>query len=141
MIKLTEETEKNIQALLFRANAEFNAYETVKSIDTLKEGINLLPAAPEECHLRFSLVSQICTRAYVDGLLDVVDEWLPVYLKCDEMIDGGYGNSEFLVAKLAFDRENFDKAKEYFTIADKKSTGRVWKGEKNVKYFQFFKKK
>ena len=140
MIKLSDETEVLVQAALFEANAQFNAYETEKCINTLKEGIKLLPAPPEEFQLGFSLVYEICERAYEDGLLDVVDEWLPVYVKCDEL-QRGYGNSEFLIAKLAFDRENFDKAKEYFTIADKKSTGRVWKGEKEIKYFQFFKKK
>ena len=49
--------------------------------------------------------------------------------------------------KLYFELENLEDAKRYYGIANEKSKfngakeGRVWKGEKDMKYYKLFKKK
>ena len=139
MIKLDAETEIKVQAVLFKANQQFNNYETQNSLNTLREGIKLFPDKVENCHLGWSILHFLCEYAYEDAVFDVLDEFLPLYHLCDTT-QRGYGTSEFLIAKLAFDRNDLVKAKEYFILANKKSTGRVWQNKKlKPEYRQFFK--
>ena len=44
-----------------------------------------------------------------------------------------YGERELLVGKVAYESEDIEKAKEYLTVADKKSNGKVF-GENDIKY-------
>ena len=139
MIKLDQETEEKVQAALFEANQQFNNYETENSLQTLRDAIALFPDKPERCHLGWSLFNQICEYAYEDGVINVLDEFIPRYAECDSE-QRGFGTSDFLIAKISFDRGEFDKAKNFFEIANRKSEGRVWKQNKlDPKYLDFFK--
>lgn len=140
MKELDEKTEEKIQELIFRAQEEFNAYQTEKCVDTLKEGITLIPGNPAEFQLGFTLVNEICEKSYDDGLLDIVNEWLEQYKECDKA-QRGFGDSEYLVGRLAFDNGDFESAKSNFKIADEKSGGRIWRRKDAVKYFKFYKEK
>lgn len=140
MIDLDSDIEKKIHAILFEATDHFNAGETQKSIDTLKDGFDLLPSDAADWDLGYTLVNEICEKAYDRGMVDVVDGWIELYVKCDNA-QRGYGNSQFLIGKMAFDRGDTQIAKRAFEIADQRSAGRIWRGEKEMKYFQFFKEK
>ena len=140
-MELDEKTEIAVQQAFTDALNLFNNDKTIESINKCIEGINMLPGKPYQYDIEYTFLETLCNHAYVDGLLDIVDEWLEIFLICDNKLRG-YGNSEFLAGQMAYDRNDVIKARDFFFIADEKSGGRVWrKSNLDPKYFMFFKKK
>lgn len=49
------------------------------------------------------------------------------------------GDKEFIAGKVAFELNDLETAKEFFSIANKKSEGRCFGNPQNTKYLKFFK--
>jgi len=88
------------------------------------------------------LVSKYFTHVYVNANeLQKANDYVQTFIECDNK-QRGFGESEFMAGRIAFELNQLNEAKEYFEIATQKSDGRCWKTSDDVvKYYQFYKEK
>ncbi|RZS92499.1 tetratricopeptide repeat protein [Aquimarina brevivitae] len=139
MAQLESELKDKVDGLIDKAMSGFDPNNIQNAISTLKEAWELLPEPKYKWSDSF-LISKYLTHVYFNqNQFDNALDWAKIFNQCDPGRD--YGESEFMLAKVLYQKNNKEEAKEKFKVADQKSDGRVWKGEKNLDYFKFFKGK
>lgn len=139
MAELEKSEKEKVEKLIQDALNIFNPDDIEPAIKILKEAWAVLPEPKEKWYDSF-LISKYLTHAYFNsGDLENALKWAKVFNEADPTRD--YGESEFMLAKVYLTLDQKSEAKEYFELADEKSDGRVWEGEKDMQYFKFYKKK
>ncbi len=137
MATLEQEIKTKVEKLIDKAMSDFNPDDIKSTISTLEKAWDLLPEPKTKWNESF-LVSKYITHVYFNAnKLENALEWAKTFNESDPGRD--YGESEFMLAKVQFKLDKKDQALKNFEIADKKSDGRVWKGEKDMEYFKFYK--
>ncbi|WP_339705301.1 hypothetical protein [uncultured Kriegella sp.] len=139
MKDLDDSKKKKIDDLIENAMRIFDPKNIEQTILILEEAWDILPAKKEDWKESF-LISKYITHVYFNA--EQYDNALVWAKKFNDSNPGrDYGESEFMLGKILVKKNETKKAKKYFEIADKKSDGRVWKGEKDMNYFKVYKSK
>lgn len=137
MATLDKEIKIKVDKYIEEAMGSFNPNKIEDTINILKKAWELLPE-PKTSWMDSFLISKYITHVYFNAnKFDEALEWAEIFNNSDPGRD--YGESEFMLAKVQFKKELKDDAFKNFEIAEKKSDGRVWKGEKDMEYFKFYK--
>ncbi len=139
MANLTGETKVKVDGLIDEAMSKFSRDNISISINLLSTAWDMLPENKNQWNQSF-LIAKYITHVYFNAAeLEKAKEWGLIFNETDP--DRDFGESEFMLGKIDFELGNFPEAKDWFSIADKKSGGRTWKGESDPKYFKFYKEK
>lgn len=139
MKELDQNIKTKIDGLIDKAMKNFNPQDIEASVDILKEAWESLPDKKEDWPESF-LISKYITVVYFNAKkIQKAYEWAKIFNK--SFVNRSYGESEFMLGKILFEKEELEEAKKWFAVADKKSEGRVWKGEKDMRYYKFYKAK
>ena len=131
--------DEHIQRVIDESNQEFDKKNYDDSIKLLEKAWELLPKPKGEYSESYHIALYAIETYLVLNDVNKAKEWSEIIYQCGlNRIDSG--EREFLSGKVAFEAGEFDKAKEYFLIANQKSEGRCFSSE-NGKYLKFFKKK
>lgn len=140
MILETEQRiSQEIERLTNEAFGVFDLESPQPGIDLLIEAYNTLPVPRNEYSESYNLLKYIAVGYYRAGLYDESEKWLSEFYASDSNIRG-YGESEYLAAKIALKRGDKDLAIKHFTVANQKSEGRVFgsdpEDQENLKFFK-----
>lgn len=139
MAELDETKKAEIDALIKQALNNFDPNDIKQAVNLLEEAWSALPLPKEKWYDSF-LIAKYLTHAYFNsGDFENALTWAKTFNEADPTRD--YGESEFMLAKVLYNIDRKVEAKEMFKIAEEKSDGRVWKGEKDLQYFKFYKRK
>lgn len=138
ILELDKNIKQEIDDLDNESRKIFDLENPRPGIDFLIKAYNLLPEPKNSYSESFNLLKYICIASFRSGLIDESMKWLPDFLESDYNIMG-YGASEYLAGKIALKQDDNKKAIQYFMIANQKSSGRVFSGKEEKKYFDFFK--
>ncbi len=142
-LELSLKTE--IETLIKKAMDSFNPHDIESSIEILKEAWNLLPNPKHQWWDSSFLPLKYITIVYFNAKqFENSESWAKEFLIADNF-NRNYGESEFILGKINFEFNRFDEARKYFEIASDKSKdargkSRVWVGEKDIKYKNFYDK-
>lgn len=137
MADLTGEIKKEVDGLIDEAMNKYSRDNINISIKILLTAWDILPEDKNQWNQSF-LIAKYITHVYFNaGELKKAREWGEIFNQTDPNRD--FGESEFMLGKIDFELENFSMAKNWFSIAEKKSGGRTWRGESEPKYFKFYK--
>ncbi|MGE1054984.1 hypothetical protein ACQGS7_26810, partial [Bacillus sp. GFa4/2] len=90
------------------------------------------------CEESYHLVKDIISTCFMVNDLKKAKEWADkIFLTGFARIDSG--DKEFIAGKVAFELDDLETAKEFFSIANTKSEGRCFGNPKNTKYLKFLK--
>lgn len=140
MEELNEELSQQILDLIDEAYNAYSKEIPENSINILQEAWNLLPDNQEDYEEGYLVIHEFVETYFSVGDYLETEKWIEIYLKSDNL-NRNFGIAEFYAGKTAFELGKFEDAKNYFQIAEKKSEGRVWKGNDATKYFKFYKEK
>lgn len=128
---------RKIQALMDKSDNQYNDGQYIEAIHSLEEAWELLPSEKNEYDESFLIVWGILTTAIQAKNVDAMNKWVDKIFDADPArVDSG--EREMWAGRVAYESGNLDQAKEYFTIANKKSRGRCF-GNKDMEYKKFFK--
>lgn len=97
-----------------------------KASNTLLDAWEILPEPKTEWNESYSIAKYLTQNYLSLRQLDEALKWSDILLNCDnERIDSG--EREFYAGKVCFEAKDTDNAKKYFTIANEKSEGRVFR--------------
>ena len=137
VINYSVEIARRIDEIFENTNTDFYNNNHKNIIGLFEEAWELLPDPKTVYDESYLIVENIVNEAIFIGDIDTANKWVEKIFVCSlERIDDG--EREYLAGKVAFERGDFKKAKEYLTIADKKSGGRCFIQEE-LKYFSFLK--
>lgn len=139
MTQLKNTTQVEINALIDKSMKVYSPDDISETISTLEKAWALLPAPKEKWQDGFLIVKYMVHSYFNVKNFEKAEEWSSLFRSFNGIRD--YGESEFMSGKIAFERNKLDIARDYFETAEKKSDGRVWKGERDLKYYKFFKAK
>ncbi|WP_336047132.1 hypothetical protein [Solibacillus ferritrahens] len=138
MAYLQSPVKENFESLVNKSNEQFENGNHNESIRTLEEAWQLLPE-PKGIYSEesFHLVKDIIDTCFIIKDYKKAKEW------SDKMFLTGLarkdtGKKEFISGKVSFELGDEELAKEFFSIANKKSEGRCFEGE-DTKYLKCFK--
>lgn len=136
-MELNEELSQQILDLIDEAYNTYSKESPENSINILHEAWNLIPDNKEEFEEGYLVVHELIETYFSIGDYLATEKWIEMYLKSDN-INRNFGTAEFYAGKTAFELGKLEEAKSYFQIAEKKSKGRIWKGENFKKYADFY---
>lgn len=130
--ELESPLREEIEELDDRSNDAWSDGNYEESIQLALEAWNKLPAPKGEYPESYYLCDGLaCTYLLIGDHVNA-KKWSEELYQCDlERIDSG--EREFLSGKVAFAMNDLESAKKYFTIANKKSSGRCF-GKEDKKY-------
>jgi hypothetical protein len=102
--------------------------EYSKCLDEISSYWNTLPEPKEEIPNSYLLIEYGARVSLVKKEFDRAWDWALLSLNYNE-IRNKMGEGEFLLGKVAFEKNDLDNAKKYFLIAYDKSEGRAFEGE------------
>lgn len=130
MQKLTLETklDQEIEKMWFDAGKMLHQKEFSNSKELMLSAWSKLPE-PRESYSHSYWISRYLTEASI-GLrnFEFADKWLTIHKKTG-LFRVDSGEKDFLEGKLYYAKEEMEKAKHCFEIANKKSEGRLFKNE------------
>ncbi|WP_166246576.1 hypothetical protein [Paenibacillus turpanensis] len=138
MAILQSPIKEKFESLIKKSNDQFENGKHNDSIITLEEAWGLLPE-PKGIYSEesFHLVKDIIDTCFVIKDFKKAKEWSDkIYLTGFARKDTG--KKEFMSGKVAFELGDVELAKEFFSIANKKSEGRCFEDE-DSKYLKCFK--
>jgi len=137
MAELQLPLKKEIETLVNRSNEEFSKNRYAESIKLLEIVWDKIPNPKGLYNESYHIVKDIIETFFVIKNFNKAEEWVEkLFLTGFMRIDAG--EKEFFAGKIAYELENFDIAREFFIIANKKSEGRCFEGE-DEKYLKFLK--
>ncbi|NPC92334.1 hypothetical protein HOO54_08885 [Bacillus sp. WMMC1349] len=130
--------KESVDNLMEKSDQEYSDGNYAKSIELLEEAWMALPEPRVLYDESYHIVKYIIyTYLFINKPQDAMD-WSDLMFICDlERIDNG--EREFIIGKIAYELQRFDKAKELFFVANKKSEGRMFEDE-DPKYLKLIKK-
>lgn len=138
MAYLQSPLKENFESLVNKSNEQFENGNHNESIRTLEEAWELLPE-PKGIYSEesFHLVKDIIDTCFIIKDYKKAKEW------SDKLFLTGLsrkdtGKKEFISGKISFELGDIELAKEFFSIANKKSEGRCFEDE-DTKYLKCFK--
>ena len=140
MSKLEEKERKRVLDLI---DQSFNAYskESIEeSIRLLDEAWSMIPDDKEQWDEGYLVSKEYIDTYFAYEDYNEAEKWIDIFLKADAL-HANHGDGQLLAGQVYFELGKEDLAKKYFTIADEKSKGRLWKGDSVMKYFKFYKEK
>jgi tetratricopeptide (TPR) repeat protein len=124
---------KKIEALMEESNELWESKEYKESINKLVQAWELLPNDKNQYEESYHIVWGILDISILIHDIETMNKWVDKILYADpERFDDG--EKEMWVGKVAFESGDFEKAKEYFRIASKKSGGRCFREERKEYY-------
>ncbi|MFF2484305.1 hypothetical protein [Paenibacillus sp. NPDC058071] len=138
MASLHSPIKEKFEFLINKSNEQFENGNHNDSIKTLEEAWGLLPE-PKGIYSEesFHLVKDIIDTCFVINDFIKAKEWSDkIYLTGFARKDTG--KKEFISGKVAYELGDLELAKEFFSIANKKSEGRCFEDE-HTKYLRCFK--
>lgn len=108
-----------------------NIEENAKYLKTIWEK---LPKVKSKLSVSYHIARELVEDFMIIKDYEEAMKWAMETFKCSAS-RYDYGERELLLGKVAYESGDIDKAKEYFTIADKKSNGRVFE-EDDIKYLK-----
>lgn len=139
MAQLKNPTQVEVNALIDKSMSVYSPNDISETISTLEEAWALLPTPKEKWQEGFLVVKYMVHSYFNVKEFEKAEAWANTFRLFNGIRD--YGESEFMSGKIAFEMDKPAIARNYFEIADKKSGARVWKGERDMKYYKFFKAK
>ncbi len=118
----------DVMASLKDVGEQYKAGELSAALCKLQDLWDALPEPKSNILNSFVIIMYAVKISMQVGDLDLAWSWAilaPNYNQGRQDI----GEAEFLVGKVAFERRDFDTAKEQFTVANLKSRGTVFHGE------------
>lgn len=139
MAILQSPIKEKFESLVNQSNDEFDKGNHNESITLLEEAWNVLPNPKGiYCEESYHLVKDIISTCFMINDLKKAKEWADkIFLTGFARIDSG--DKEFIAGKVSFELGDLETAKEFFSIANKKSEGRCFGNPKNTNYLKFFK--
>lgn len=138
MAYLQSPLKENFESLVNKSNEQFENGNHNESIRTLEEAWELLPE-PKGIYSEesFHLVKDIIDTCFIIKDYKKAKEW------SDKLFLTGLsrkdtGKKEFISGKISLELGDIELAKEFFSIANKKSEGRCFEDE-DTKYLKCFK--
>jgi len=139
MANLEGDIKEKIEKLINKSMDVYSVDNIGKTIDVLNEAWGILPAPKEKWQEGFLIVKYILHSFFNANDFNSAEKWINHFLSYNKIRN--YGESEFIAAKIKLELGKEIEAIDFFKIADVKSEGRVWEGEKNDKYIKFFNSK
>lgn len=129
-----------IKQLKEKSDKEFfnNNYEL--AISLMESAWNELPDDKISYYDSFDIITDILYTAIVSKNKEKMNQWIDkLFIADPDRIEAG--EREYWAGKVEYELGNFDKAKEYFGVAYKKSTGRCFDtcDENDLIYLNFYK--
>jgi len=139
MAILQSPIKEEFESLLEKSNEQFNNGNYNDSIVLLEEAWDIIPNPKGiYCEESYHLVKDIISTCFMVNDLKKAKEWADkIFLTGFARIDSG--DKEFIAGKVAFELDDLETAKEFFSIANTKSEGRCFVNPKNTKYLKFLK--
>ncbi|BCA32339.1 hypothetical protein PDQ36_13065 [Bacillus cereus] len=139
MAILQSPIKEEFESLLEKSNEQFNNGNYNDSIVLLEEAWDIIPNPKGiYCEESYHLVKDIISTCFMVNDLKKAKEWADkIFLTGFARIDSG--DKEFIAGKVAFELDDLETAKEFFSIANTKSEGRCFGNPKNTKYLKFLK--
>ncbi|AIQ17236.1 hypothetical protein H70357_11655 [Paenibacillus sp. FSL H7-0357] len=139
MATLQSPINEKFESLVSESNEQFNNGNHEDSISLLEEAWNLIPDPKGiYCEESYHLVKDVIATCLIINDLKKAKLWADkIFLTGFDRIDSG--DKEFISGKVAFELGDLETAKEFFSIANRKSEGRCFGSPKNIKYLKFFK--
>ena len=110
---------------------EIDTYEErIRRLEELWEGI---PAPRHQVQNSYLIISKVVAIHLANGQKDKAWEWCQHALAYSGSFNLG-GESEFLVAKVAFERGDIETARRYFKIVRKTSGKRLFQNQRSEYY-------
>lgn len=139
ILEADKEIKQEIERLTNEAFGVFNLENPQPGIDLLIEAYNTIPVPRNEYSDSYNLLKYIAIGYYRAGRIDESEKWLSDFLASDFNIRG-YGESEYLAAKIALKRGDKGLAIKQFSVANQKSGGRIFgsdpEDQENLKFFK-----
>lgn len=137
MAQLEERIKSQVESLIEQAMSVYSPENINPTIEALMKAWELLPEPKENWYDGF-LVAKYITHTFFNVKdFENAEVWARNLRAFNKVRD--FGESEFISGKVALELGKEEDAYQFFKVADEKSEGRVWKGEKDMKYFKFFK--
>ncbi|GMA98790.1 hypothetical protein [Pelosinus sp. IPA-1] len=138
MTSLQSPIKEQIESLISKSNEEFEKANHAQSIQLLEDAWGKIPAPKGLYEDSYHIVKDIIDTCFINKDFSKAKEWSEkMFLTGFARIDSG--ERDFYAGKIAFELGELEVAKEFFSIADKKSEGRCFEDE-DTKYLKFFKK-
>ncbi|NRQ68638.1 hypothetical protein HQK17_10605 [Bacillus cereus] len=139
MAILQSPIKEEFESLLEKSNEQFNNGNYNDSIVLLEEAWDIIPNPKGiYCEESYHLVKDIISTCFMVNDLKKAKEWADkIFLTGFARIDSG--DKEFIAGKVAFELDDLETAKEFFSIANTKLEGRCFGNPKNTKYLKFLK--
>lgn len=134
---VTGEKGIKIQELMDKSDIEFDNNNYEESIFLLEQAWDEIPDDKISYSESFLIVWGILDISILVKDVDRMNNWVDKIFFCSPQ-RGDTGERELWAGKVAYELGNFEKAKEYFKLANDKSKGRCF-GTKDGKYIKFFK--
>lgn len=138
MIKLSKELYDKVWALVEKSQGDYANDDFESAIVHLEQAWELLPEPKEESDESFLVTRWFIKTAIKFSSEELMRKWGPMILKVDlERFDSG--EREGWYGRIAYELGDYDTAKQYLTLALKKSRGRCFTSN-DKKYLDFIKK-
>ena len=127
---------KRIQELMDQSNEKYDEGRYKESINLLVEAWDSLPNGKNEYDESFLIIWGILDIAILIKDVEIMNQWVDKIFNAHPE-RGDSGEREMWAGRIAFECGDKEKAKVYFEIANKKSTGRCF-GDGDDEYKKFF---
>ncbi|MDU4862621.1 MAG: hypothetical protein E6356_17920 [Terrisporobacter othiniensis] len=126
-----------IEKLIMQNYEEFENKNYENAIQLLIEAWDKIPNNKYEHPESYSIVANILDAAIEGKYIDIMLEWVDkIFYAALDRID--CGDRELWAGRVAYEIGEKDKALEYFRVSVKKSEGRCFYDDEDLKYKQFF---
>ncbi len=115
-------------AYMQQTNTDYNAGDYAHAALLARQAWDLIPAPKEQYEESYYVAKKLYRYHLLLGQPEVAHDWAKTLLHCDlERFPDG--EREFFYGKVNYELNRLDVAKEYLSIANKKSKGRCFLGE------------
>lgn len=139
MANLQSPIKEKFKSLVEQSNKQFDNGNHNESISLLEEAWDLIPE-PKGIYSEesYHVVDDIIDTCFIINDFEKAKEWAgKLFLTGFARIDSG--EKEFTSGRVAFALGDLDTAKEFFSIANRKSEGRCFEDPEDIKYLKLLK--
>ncbi|MFP3886729.1 hypothetical protein HPB58_06955 [Priestia filamentosa] len=139
MAVLQSPIKEKFESLVAQSDEQFENGNHHESIFLLEEAWDLIPEPKGIYSVQsYGLVKDIIDTYFITKDFEKAKEWADkLFLTGFNRIDSG--EKEFTSGKVAFELGNLETAKEFFSIANRKSEGRCFGDSEDIKYLKLLK--
>ena len=126
-----------IESLMNQSNDEWEKGNYESSLTLLEKAWYELPEVKDKYDESFLIISGLLDTSILTKDHDRLRRWVDFIFTADPE-RGDTGERDMWAGRVAYELGEFDKAKEYIKLADKKSKGRCFSLKNDAKYFKFY---